>query len=92
MNPDPHLIGYFAGILTTVSFIPQLLLTLKTRNTASLSLGMYSAFTLGVALWLAYGILLGDRALMIANTLTLVMAATILFVKILNIVNNREPL
>jgi MtN3 and saliva related transmembrane protein len=92
MNSDPHLIGYFAGILTTVSFIPQLLLTLKTRNTMSLSLGMYSAFTLGVTLWLAYGVLLNDYALIIANTLTLTMAFTILLIKILNIVKNREPL
>jgi MtN3 and saliva related transmembrane protein len=84
MNFQPHYIGYIAGLLTTISFVPQLVLTLRTRNTDSLSLGMYSAFTLGVALWLAYGVVRHDYVLIIANTLTLAMASTILAIKIAN--------
>lgn len=75
-------IGYAAAALTTSSFLPQALLTLRTRNVSGISLGMYSAFTAGVALWLAYGIAIGEWPIVIANALTLALAATILVVKI----------
>jgi MtN3 and saliva related transmembrane protein len=52
------LIGYAAAFLTTVSFVPQVWLTLRTRDVSGVSLGMYSLFTLGIALWLIYGLLL----------------------------------
>lgn len=90
MNIEPQIIGYIAGFLTTVAFIPQLLLTLRTRNTESLSLGMYSAFTLGVASWFAYGFVQQDYALIIANGLTLVMAVIILAIKIANLAKGEE--
>lgn len=77
------LLGYGAASLTTLSFLPQALLTLRTRNLAGISLGMYSAFTLGVALWLAYGLLLGQWPIVIANALTLLLASVILAMKIL---------
>jgi MtN3 and saliva related transmembrane protein len=83
-------IGYLAGALTTISFVPQLLLTLRTQNTASLSLGMYSAFTLGVALWLGYGIMMRDYALIIANALTLAMATSILAIKVVSRLSGKE--
>ena len=51
-------LGYLAACLTTGSFVPQALLTLRTRDVSGISLSMYSAFTLGVALWLVYGLLL----------------------------------
>jgi len=75
-------IGYIAATLTTSSFVPQALLTLRTRNVSGISLGMYSVFTTGVALWLAYGIALGEWPIVIANALTLALAATILTLKI----------
>ncbi|MFY9510684.1 MAG: SemiSWEET transporter [Rubrivivax sp.] len=78
----PDTIGYLAAALTTSSFLPQALLTLRTRNVSGISLGMYSAFTLGVALWLAYGIAIGEWPIVIANAFTLALAATILAVKI----------
>lgn len=90
MNIEPQTVGYIAGFLTTASFVPQLLLTLRTRNTESLSLGMYSAFTLGVALWFAYGVLRQDYALIVANGLTLAMAATILAIKIANLAKGEK--
>lgn len=76
------LIGYLAACLTTMSFLPQALLVWRTRRTEGLSLAMYSAFTLGVALWLAYGILIGSWPVSIANTITLVLALFILIMKI----------
>jgi len=75
-------IGYIAATLTTASFVPQALLTLRTRNVAGISLGMYSVFTVGVALWLLYGISLGEWPIIIANALTVALAAVILATKI----------
>lgn len=75
-------LGYLAAALTTSSFVPQALLTLRTRDVSGISLGMYSAFTAGVALWLAYGVALGEWPIVIANAFTLALAATILFLKI----------
>jgi MtN3 and saliva related transmembrane protein len=48
-------VGYLAAFCTTCSFLPQALLTIRTKDTESLSFGMYSLFTLGVILWLVYG-------------------------------------
>ena len=75
-------LGYIAATLTTASFVPQAWLTLRTRNVAGISLGMYSAFTLGVLLWLLYGIAIGEWPIIIANALTTALAATILVTKI----------
>jgi MtN3 and saliva related transmembrane protein len=77
-----ELIGYAAGVLTTVSFVPQAILTLRTRDVSGISLGMYSCFTVGVALWLAYGIVLEQWPLILANAITLALAAVILWIKI----------
>jgi len=76
------LLGYCAATLTTLSFLPQAMLTLRTRNVSGISLGMYSAFTLGVALWLAYGVVLGEWPIIIANALTLALASVILALKL----------
>ncbi len=75
-------LGYIAATLTTASFVPQALLTLRTRNVAGISLGMYAAFTAGVTLWLAYGVALGQWPIILANALTLLLASVILVMKI----------
>lgn len=79
-----ELIGYSAATLTTVSFLPQAVKTLKTRDTESLSLGMYALFTSGVLLWLIYGLYLANMAIIVANAVTFLLAASILSVKIYN--------
>jgi MtN3 and saliva related transmembrane protein len=79
---DNQSLGYLAATLTTASFVPQAVLTLRTRDVSGISLGMYSAFTLGVALWLAYGWQLGEWPIIVANALTLALAATILATKL----------
>ncbi len=76
------LIGTLAAVLTTVSFLPQALHTFRTKDVKGISLGMYSAFTLGVALWLVYGVLLGAWPIVIANCVTLALAAAILVMKL----------
>jgi MtN3 and saliva related transmembrane protein len=76
------LIGALAACLTTMSFVPQAWLSFRTRDVSGVSLLMYSAFTVGVALWLAYGYLLNSWPMMIANTITLVLALMILGMKL----------
>ncbi len=76
------LIGYVAAILTTVAFIPQALLTWKNKHAHGVSLGMYVIFTVGIALWLIYGICLQAWPMILANTFTLMLALFILAMKI----------
>lgn len=83
--PDLVNIGYVAALLTTLSFVPQAVLTLRTRNTEGISLFMYLLFTVGVACWLVYGLVKIDLAIILANFVTLLLAANILAVKVANI-------
>ena len=77
-----ELIGYFAAALTTASFVPQAWHTFRTKDVSGISLGMYGAFTAGVALWLAYGVLLGAWPIVLANAVTLTLAGLILGMKL----------
>ena len=77
-----ELIGYMAATLTTVSFVPQALHSFKTKDVSGISLGMYSIFTLGIALWLVYGLLIGAWPIVIANVITLALASLILALKL----------
>jgi MtN3 and saliva related transmembrane protein len=74
-------VGYAAAVLTTASFVPQVWLTFRTRDVSGISLGMYSVFAVGVALWLAYGILTQAWPIVAANAVTLALACWILFMK-----------
>lgn len=75
-------IGYAAAVLTTCSFVPQAWLTFRTRDVSGISTGMYSVFTVGIALWLAYGLLLQSWPLVVSNAITLALAASILAMKL----------
>lgn len=77
-----ELIGYCAAALTTLSFVPQAWLTFRTRDVRGISLGMYSVFTIGVALWLLYGVLMGAWPIVLANAVTLALASVILGMKL----------
>ena len=76
------LIGYLAAALTTCSFVPQALHTFRTRDVSGISLGMYSVFTVGIALWLVYGLALSAWPIVVANAITLLLAGTILGMKL----------
>ncbi len=80
MNVD--LIGALAGALTTVAFIPQVWRIWKTRSAHDLSLPMYLIFTSGVALWFVYGLLLGVLPIIASNGVTLLLAGTVLAMKL----------
>ncbi|EWH11758.1 glutathione synthetase [Catenovulum agarivorans DS-2] len=79
-----EILGFVSAFLTTFSFLPQAIQVIKTRETASLSLAMYSIFTIGVASWMVYGFVQQDKAVIVANMITLLLSATILSIKIYN--------
>ena len=76
------IVGTVAACLTTASFVPQAWLSFKTRDVSGVSLAMYSVFTVGVAMWLAYGLLLSAWPIVIANVITLALALAILGMKL----------
>jgi MtN3 and saliva related transmembrane protein len=78
------ILGFVAGILTTVAFIPQVIKTWRSHSTHDISLAMFAIFTAGVFAWLVYGILLGEPPIIAANAVTLVLAGTILVMKLRN--------
>jgi MtN3 and saliva related transmembrane protein len=75
-------VGYLAATLTTASFLPQVWLIFRTRNVAGISLCMYAVFTLGTALWLAWGVLIGAWPVVAANGITLLLAMAVLVMKL----------
>lgn len=75
-------LGFAAAGLTTSAFVPQALLTFRTRDVSGVSLGMYSAFTIGIALWLAYGVMIDSWPVTVANAITLALASSILAMKL----------
>ncbi len=75
-------IGTLAGLLTTIAFVPQVLKTWRTRSARDFSLNMLILFTIGVGLWLLYGLLLRQLPIILPNIVTLVLAAYILGVKL----------
>ena len=79
---SPDWIGGIAAALTTCSFIPQVWRVWQTRHTKDISLLMYTLFTAGVTLWLAYGVLLGAWPVIIANGATLILAGIVLILKL----------
>jgi MtN3 and saliva related transmembrane protein len=78
----PDLIGYGAALLTTAAFLPQAVKSWNSRDLSGISLSMYSLFTLGVALWLIYGIALQSWPIILANGITLALAGVVLALKI----------
>lgn len=80
--PLPDFVGFAAATFTTASFLPQAWHTFRTRDVSGISLSMYSLFTFGVTLWLAYGLLAGAWPVVAANAVTLALAAAILAMKL----------
>ena len=78
VTPAVRALGYIAALLTTLSFFPQALKTLRSGDTSGISLRMYGLFTAGIALWAVYGFCTGDGPLIVANLVTLVPAGIVL--------------
>ncbi|MEB0031022.1 SemiSWEET transporter [Undibacterium sp. RTI2.1] len=77
------LIGYIAASMTTTAFIPQAWMTWRRKRADGVSLGMYIILVGGIAMWLAYGLMLNALPIIIANFITLVLAIFILVMKLL---------
>lgn len=79
---ETNTLGLIAGALTTAAFIPQVVQIWKSRHTQDISLGMFAIFSIGVFLWLLYGIQLGALPVILSNGITLVLSLTILVFKL----------
>ena len=77
-------VGFIAGTLTTIAYVPQVVKSWRTGFTSDVSLTMFAIMVSGVALWLIYGAFLRDVPIMVANGVTLLLAGTILVLKIKN--------
>jgi MtN3 and saliva related transmembrane protein len=78
----PALLGYLAASCTTLAYVPQVWTILRTRNTAGVSAGMFAVMTLGVLLWLVYGVLVGDRPLILANAISFLLSLSVLVLRL----------
>jgi MtN3 and saliva related transmembrane protein len=88
---DSTSIGFVAAVSTTLSFIPQVLQSYRSRDVSGISLGMYSFFTFGVGLWLVYGLMTHAWPVIIANALTLLLALSILGLKLASLKKAPSP-
>jgi MtN3 and saliva related transmembrane protein len=77
-------LGLIAAFCTTISFLPQAIRIIRTKDTSSISTAMYSFFTVGTLLWLLYGIYSHNTPVVLANGITFILAAIILFYKLLD--------
>ena len=75
-----EIIGFCAAIMTTLSFVPQIVLIIRTRRTSGISLLMYSIYVVGIVMWFAYGVLTGSLPLILSQTVTLMITGSILFI------------
>jgi MtN3 and saliva related transmembrane protein len=82
-------IGFAAAFCTTVAFVPQLIRVIKLRSARDISLGTFLLFSVGVFLWLLYGIYSGSKPVVASNGATLILSLSILYLKIRY---DREPL
>ena len=83
--------GYAAALLTTIAFVPQAWQSWRTRDLSGISLPMYTLFTLGVAMWLCYGLFIGSTPILVANSITLFLASVVLWLKIIEVRQKPAP-
>ena len=76
------LVSAVAAILTTLAFVPQALHIIRHTETRAISLQMYVVFAIGVAFWLAFGVMIWNWPMIVANTITLALAVAILAMKL----------
>ena len=74
--------GYIAATCTTLSFVPQAMKTIRTRDTSGISLSMYVVFTVGIGFWFGYGVFLKSWPMIVSNAITFGLSSTILGLKL----------
>lgn len=77
-----NVLGFIAGTLTTIAFVPQVIKIWKSQHARDISMGTFALFSFGVLLWLLYGIQLGALPIILANGVTLLLSLTILVFKL----------
>lgn len=92
MSCDITMVGYFAGFCTAVAQFPQAYKVIKTGDTQSISVGMYSIMTFGIMLWLVYGMLIPDLPMIISNAICLIPSLYILYMTFRNIKSKKANL
>lgn len=75
------LLGLAAGTITSITFLPQVIMIYKTRSAKDLSLSMLALLIMGVSMWLAYGIIVKDVAIIYTNSMVLTMSGIMLYFK-----------
>ena len=86
MSDATEIVGIAAACCTTLSFVPQIVHIVRTRNTEGISLKMYAVFVLGILLWLIYGIMLNSLPIILANGATILLSGTILAMKLRDVI------
>jgi len=77
------ILGLAAAVLTTSSFIPQVIKVIRTRQVKDISVTMYAIITVGISLWLAYGIVVNDLPVILANAVTLALVSMVLVLRVI---------
>jgi len=76
------ILGYIAGLLILVSLVPQIIKSWKTKSTKDISLLRYIIYIIGIIMWLIYGSLLNNGPMIISNSINLLLASSILYLKL----------
>lgn len=77
-----EILGLIAGSLTTIAFVPQVVKIWRSKHAHDISLAMFSLFSVGVALWIVYGLIIDSLPVILSNAVTLVLALAILAMKL----------
>jgi len=89
---DAQILGYLAAFFTTVSLVPQVYMTYKTKTTKDISFWMYVMFCMGVIAWFFYGLMIESYPIIVANLITAILSAYVLFIKSKNIYESKEKI
>lgn len=77
------IVGLCAGFLTTFAFLPQIIKTIRTKDTKSISLSMYIVYLIGVLVWFVYGAMLGETAIIVTNSFSFTLSVIMLVMKLI---------
>ncbi len=87
-NPDS--IAFAAAFFTMIGYLPQAIKTIKTRDTNGISFWMYFFSIIGVILWLVFGLMIDNTAIILKNIAVIVLGGIILWIKVGNIFSGKD--
>ncbi len=89
---NSELIGGIGASLTTIAYLPQVFKIFKTKDTTAISLMMFLLMNIGVTFWLKYGIIIKQQQVLWSNLITLCLAGYIFYIKLKNVIKNKEKI